>query len=140
MRPKTKTSFPLFVVALGAFVGCEASAPFDPVTGPEAAGGPVLTLRGSVRSAADGSPVEGAQIRIYAPGRPFSFPFTAASTLTTVGGSYLLRLPTSFGTGPSCAVWRLSARAPGFSTEGDVGGLLCTSDPQQFDFELDPVD
>ena len=140
MRLTTKTSFLLLVMALGVLVGCEDAIPFDPVTGPEAFGGPVLTLRGSVRSAVDGSPVEGAQIRIYAPGRPFSFPFTAASTITTDGGSYLLRLPTSFGTGPSCAVWRLSARAPGFSTEGDVGGLLCTSDPQDFDFELNPVD
>jgi hypothetical protein len=140
MRPKTKTSLPLLAVALGVLVGCQGATPFDPVTGPEAFGGPVLTLRGTVRSAEDGTPVSGAQIRIYAPGRPFSFPFTQASTITTDGGSYVLRLPTSFGRGPSCAVWRLSARAPGFSTEGDVGGLLCTSNPQEFDFELDPVD
>jgi hypothetical protein len=140
MRLKTKTQFPLFLTALGVLVGCEASAPFDPMTGPEAAGGPVLTLRGRVVSAEDGSPVPGAQIRIYAPGKPFTFPFTAASTIATDGGSYLLRLPTSFGDGPSCAVWRLSARAAGFTTEGDVGGVLCTSDPQDIDFELDPVD
>jgi hypothetical protein len=102
-------------------------------------GGPTLTFTGTVRSAANGSPVAGAKIRLYAPGEPFDFPYTVASTMTTSGGSYILRLPSEFNQLGNCEVWHLSARAYGFDAEGDVVGILCTAETQEFDFTLNPV-
>jgi hypothetical protein len=135
---KATKSACLILVSLAALAGCETSIS-EPLTGPIVTGGPTLTFQGTVRSARDGSPVSGAKIRLYAPGEPFDFPFTVAATETTPGGSYILRLPAEFNQLGNCEVWHLSARAYGFDAEGDVAGILCTAETQQFDFTLVPV-
>ena len=123
-----------FAVALS---GCHDGV-FNPPYDADVIGGPVLTLRGTVTSAADGTPVGGAIIRLYSPGKPFQFPYSAALTSSSVGGSYLLQLPASFGRGDNCEVFRLSARALGFTPDSESAGVLCTSETQEFNFVLTP--
>ena len=118
--------------------GC-ADGSFSTIIGPIVAGGPELSFRGTVRSSLTGEPIQGAKIRLYAPGDPFEFPYTAASAQTSVGGAYLLRLPASLGLGDNCEVWRLSARAVGFEANSEIEGVLCTTETQEFDFFLTPV-
>lgn len=133
----TRTAY-LILASLVALWGCEANTAFEPITGPVVSGGPTLTFRGTVRSR-DGVPVVGARVRLYAPGDPFEFPYTVASTFSTTGGAYILNLPSEFSLSANCDVWHLSARAFGYGPEGDVAGILCTSDVQEFDFTLIPV-
>jgi hypothetical protein len=122
------------ILLLGA---CQSDAT-APLLGPIITDGPELTFRGTVRSST-GAPVSGARVRLYAPGEPFEFPYTVVSGETTVGGSYLLRLPAELSLGDACGVWRLSARAIGFESTEGVQGLLCVTAAQEFDFVLTPV-
>lgn len=132
-------AFTLALLSVVALSGCEETS-FDPTTiSASAFQGPALTLTGTVRSAIDGSPVQGARIRLFGPGDPYAYPYTVVWTETTSGGSFSLRLPSSFPSPGDCLGLRLSARAPGYAPEANEAGVICTPSPQEFDFTLSPA-
>ncbi len=98
-----------------------------------------LSFEGSVTSAVDGAPIQGATVEFFS--SSFGGPLTHGTTVTDAAGRYALTVRFTCGPSSTNALLfeHLSAIAPGFAGSSTApSSLFCTTDTRTIDFALRP--